>query len=182
MAASSHQGEWVQQVFAEFTTALADEQCRRNVLRAWEKSTPEEPHQYVVRGAMVFRDDATVDLKRNLAITDAKPLYDALYRNGLKAKEKQVALVTSELKQTMGICGFKPRWLPHNEMICDPLTKALKKSNMKPLVQFLKTGKLRLTCEGNEMQYRQTLKESGGKIMRLKGKGLQEDEYRDSCE
>ena len=41
MAAASHQGEWVQQVFAEFTNALADEQYRRNVLRAWESSTPE---------------------------------------------------------------------------------------------------------------------------------------------
>ena len=66
------------------------------------------------------------------------------------------------------------------EMICYPSTKALKKSSMKPLMKFLKTGKLRLTCEGDEMQYRQQLKESGGKILRSKGKGLQdelEEEY-----
>ena len=92
------------------------------------------------------------------------------------AQEKQVALVTSELKQTMEICGFKPRWLPHNEMVCDPMTKELRKSNMKPLVQFLKTGKIRLTCEGDEMLYRQQLKEAGGKILRLKGRGLEDEE------
>ena len=122
----------------------------------------------------MFRDNASPELKTNLAITDAKSLYDALYRNGLKAKEKQVALVTSELKQTMEICGFKPRWLPHNEMICDPMIKELKKSNLRPLIQFLKTGKARLTCEGDELNYRKEVRESGGKVLRLKGKGMQD--------
>ena len=74
----------------------------------------------------------------------------------------------------MEICGFKPRWLPHNEMVVDPMTKELKKGNLKPLTQFLKTGKLRLTCEGDEIAYRKELKEAGGKILRLKGKGSQD--------
>ena len=68
--------------------------------------------------------DVTDDkLKQNIVVTDAKALYDALDRQCLEAKEKQVALVTAEIKQVMAIAGLTPRWIPHNVMVVDGLTK-----------------------------------------------------------
>ena len=51
----------------------------------------------------------------------------------------------------------------------DGVTKELKKGNLKPLIRYMKTGKLRLTCVGDELEYRKVLKEEGH-LKRLKGK------------
>jgi hypothetical protein len=123
-----------------------------------------------------MRDNVDDKLQKNIAITDAKALYDALDRDCLKAKEQQVALVTAEIKQVMAVAGIVPRWMPHNEMAVDGLTKELKKSNLRPLLKFLKTGKLKLTAESEEMSARKTIKEEGGRITRDKGQREWSDE------
>ena len=76
----------------------------------------------------------------------------------------------------MAVAGIKPRWMPHNEMAVDGLTKELKKSNLKPLLKYMKTGRLRLTAEQDEMSARKTLKDEGGRIQRLKGQNKAEEE------
>ena len=119
----------------------------------------------------MFRGSLSPDLKNNLCITDAKSLYDALDRQCLKSKEKQVALVTAEIKQVMNAAGIVPRWIPHNENAVDGLTKDIKKANLKPLLKLLKTGRLRLTAEETEVQERQEKKASGERLQRLKGRG-----------
>ena len=87
----------------------------------------------------------------------------------MRAKGKQVALVTAETKQVMAVAGLVPRWIPHNVMVVDGLTKELKKSNPKPLLQLMKIEKLRLTAEEDEVDARRQLREDGGRVQRFKG-------------
>ena len=108
-------------------------------------------------------------MSQNIAVTDAKALYDAPDCQRLRAKEKQVALVTAEIKQVMAVAGLVPRWIPHNVMVVDGLTKELKKSNLKPLLQMMKTGKLRLTAQAEEVEARTKLRSEGGRAQRHKG-------------
>ena len=54
-------------------------------------------------------------------------------------------------------------------MVVDGLTKELEKSNLRPLLQLMKTGKLRLTAEDDEVDARRQLREDGGKVQRSKG-------------
>jgi hypothetical protein len=177
MAAACHQCEWVQQAFCEMTNACYDYYARQATLQDWESSCAKKPFKLVIRGALVAREDVDQRLMSNIAITDAKALYDALDRDCLKAKEKQVALVTAEIKQVMSVVGLVPRWMPHNEMAVDGLTKGLKKSNIKPLLRYMQTGQLRLTAESDEMEARRETRAAGGKIGRDKGgrRGFQED-------
>ena len=151
------------------TNACYDTYARQSTLREWESSSVDHPLRLTIRGALVAREDVDPKLISNIAITDAKALYDALERDCLKAKEKQVALVTAEIKQVMAVVGLVPRWMPHNEMAVDGLTKDLKKSNIKPLLRFMKTGQLRLTAETDEMNNRKETKAAGGKVGRDKG-------------
>ena len=50
-------------------------------------------------GVMVFKNSASEELKRNLAITDAKSLYDSLRREA-GGKEPRVAIAVGEIKQS----------------------------------------------------------------------------------
>jgi len=176
LAAACHQAEWTQQALCEMTNARHESFTRNRDLRLWEGSDSGKPFPFRVRGVFVMRDNVDDKLRKNIAITDAKALYDALDRDCLKAKEKQVALVTAEIKQVMAVAGIVPRWMPHNEMAVDGLTKELKKSNLRPLLKFLKTGKLKLTAESEEMSARKTIKEEGGRITRDKGQREWSDE------
>ena len=170
MAAACHQAEWTQQAFCELTNALYDPMVRRRTLHEWERSSPRASFDLNVRGALIVRNDIDGKLKKNMCITDARALYDALERDSLKSKEKQVALVTAEIKQVMAVTGLIPRWMPHNNMAVDGLTKEMKKANLKPLMSLMKTGRLRLTAEEQETEHRKELKEQGIIITRDKGK------------
>ena len=86
LAAACHQAEWTQHVLCEMTNAKYDSFARNRNLRAWESSTAEEPFQMKVRGVFVMKNSADEKLMKNIAITDAKALYDALDRDCLKAK------------------------------------------------------------------------------------------------
>ena len=85
-----------------------------------------------------------------------------------ESEGKQVALVTAEIKQVMAVAGLVPRWIPHNVMVVDGLTKELKKSNLKPLLQLMKSGKLKLTAEEDEVDARRQLREDGGRVQKTK--------------
>ena len=171
LCAGAHFAEWVQQLFCKITNGFYDVYQRKVSLDNWEKGRELENLPLCVRGALIARETVTEDLRRNLCITDAKSLYDALSRNTLKGKEKQVALVTAEIKQVMAVTGLIPRWLPHNEMICDGLTKDLKGGNLKPLRKFMQQGTLRLSCELDEVAYRTKERQEGRRVPRVKGHG-----------
>ena len=118
---------------------------------------------------MLFRNDAAKDLPSNLAITDAKSLYDALRREA-RGKEPRVAIAVGEIKQSLIVTGCTARWCPHNEMICDPLTERMHKTNLRPLLKLMHTGVYRLGSELEEMDYRDKEKAEGRTLQRLEGK------------
>ena len=118
----------------------------------------------------MVKDNIDSKLRQNIVVTDAKALYDALERQCLRAKEQQVALVTAEIRQVMAVAGLIPRWIPHNVMVVDGLTKELKKSNLSPLLRLMKTGRVRLTAEAEEVESRARLRDEGLQVQRHKGK------------
>ena len=85
---------------------------RNQCLREWESSTSSAPFPTTVRGALVVKDNIDSKLRQNIVVTDAKALYDALERQCLRAKEKQVALVTAEIRQVMAVAGLIPDGSP----------------------------------------------------------------------
>ena len=75
---------------------------------------------------MIVKGKVNHKLKKNICISDARVVYDALDRESFKSKETQVALVTAEIKQVMAVAGLLPRWMAHNEVAVDGLTKGMK--------------------------------------------------------
>ena len=63
--------------------------ARQQAVRAWEHSSEQEPHPWVVRGALVIRSNVDLKLRQNIVVTDAKALYDALDRDCLKAQQNR---------------------------------------------------------------------------------------------
>ena len=113
-----------------------------------------------LRGALIVRADFNNKLKTGLCITDAKSLYDSLEREA-KGKEARVALAVATTKQSMIVTGMRPRWIPHNDNIVDGLTKTFAKANLRPLMKFMKTGKMLVRSETTELEHRKELKASG---------------------
>ena len=60
--------------------------------------------------------------------------------------------------------------MPHNVMAVDGLTKEMKKSNLKPFLQLMRTGRFRLTAAQAEMDHQSELKEQGVRITPDQGK------------
>ena len=68
------------------------------------------------------------------------------------------------------------RWIPHNIMLADPMTKEVSKSNLLPLMDVMRSGVYRIAAEGDELAYRKELRESGATVARLKGRHKLEDQ------
>ena len=67
-----------------------------------------------------------------------------------------------------------PRWIPHNRMVADALTKLFHKANVQPILSLMRSGQYQMRSELDEVQYRERLKETGQTLTRMKGK-YQED-------
>ena len=151
------------------SNSMYDLTASEKKLVKWEAG---EKLQERLRGALILRADYDSKLKKGLTVTDAKSLYDSLDREP-KGKEARIALAVAATKQSMEITGQRARWIPHNENIVDGLTKTLQKANLLPLLQLMRTGRMKLKGEGDELAYRKQLKETGG-LVRRKGKYLKE--------
>ena len=117
----------------------------------------------------IIKDTLEQQLQQVLAITDAKSLYDLLKSDLGRGKDWAVAATCAEVKQLLTVLRAGVRWVPHNEMIVDPLTKVFGKSNLAPLLGVMDTGRYKLRSVNTEMNYRKQLKERGGKVQRLRG-------------
>eukprot|EP00971_Amphidinium_carterae_P336231 6472477-Amphidinium_carterae.1 len=128
-------------------------------------------HQGIQRdskGLVMLRQTGSEQLRRNLAITDAKSLYDAL-QGQARGKEPRIAIATAEAKQGMALLNLRLRWIPHNMMISDPLTKVLGKCNAIPLLKCMRTGAFQLSPEQEHLDNRKEEKSSLGHASRRKG-------------
>ena len=120
------------------------------------------------------RINANDGLRENLAISGAKSLYDALIGEA-RGKEPRVAVAVAEIKQGMADLSIQPRWIPHNVMIVDGMTKELSRSNLLPLLNCMRDGTYQMRSEKDEKTYREDLKAAGKTLARLKGKSRSEE-------
>ena len=138
-------------------------------VKAWDLTTPQAKMSSDSDGVILAPESWSALLKENLAVTDAKSLYDSL-RKTARGKESRVALAVAEIRQSLAACSATPRWVPHNVQICDPLTKTFSKANVQPILGLLKTGTYHMASEVDEETYRKNLKMSGQMVQRLRGK------------
>ena len=170
MAAALRCAEWTQKLFAEATNSLFPLLAESRLADEWNCSSPERPFQcFTLRGVCIVKDTLEKQLQQVLAVTDAKSLYDLLKSDLGRGKDWAVAATCAEVKQFLKVLQADVRWVPHNEMIVDPLTKVFGKSNLAPLLGVMDSGRYKLKSVNTEMNYRKQLKESGAKVQRLKG-------------
>ena len=164
-------GEGVVQLYGEMSNARYDRKVFKGRLHAWSKTDPEHTDcGFEMNGHVLMKDTTSDELLQAMMIADAKSLYDSIKRTA-KGKEPRVALAVGEIKESMAVIGAIPRWIPHNKMLADSLTKVLSKSNATPLLQALKSGKYKIVAEDDELRQRAYEKEQQGRASRLKGFG-----------
>jgi hypothetical protein len=159
--------EWIQQAYAEMSNALFHPTWIKFRTSEWDLSTPTNKPRLKIQGVLLFRDNADPELKKNLAISDAKSLYDSLKKEA-RGKEPKIAIAVGAIKQSFAATGTKERWAPHNVMLADGLTKKVAKANIQPLLKAMTTGKYKITSEVDEMTHRQELKDKGQTLQRQK--------------
>ena len=180
MAASMRCGEWVSRLLAEMTNMYFQLSLNYDQAASWDSSTTERPHAPLrLSGVLVVKDSAEEILKKVLVVTDAKSLYDLLQRDLSRGKDHGVAATCAEIKQVLAAIKGQVRWMPHNEMIVDPLTKILGKSNMTPLLKVMSTGSWKIGSEVSEMQYRKDVRDQGLNVQRKKGVSFDANFYVD---
>ena len=69
----------------------------------------------------------------------------------------------------MAVLAAMVRWIPHNRMLADGLTKVLSTANLMPLLKAMHHGEYRIVSEVDEETRRNQLKEKGETLTRLKG-------------
>ena len=93
--------------------------------------------------------------QQQCSVTDAKSLYDCLLRENPNGKQDrksalELAIVLRDLQETRSMV----RWVPHQKMVVDPLTKLDPGKGNDALNHFLKTGKLCLVDVDEELHHR----------------------------
>ena len=109
-------------------------------------------------------------LKRALSIVDAKSLYDHLNRESAGGKiDRRCALEVALIRESMEILGVNIRWVPHNYMVVDGLTKKL--GNLEQLLNTMRLGTFRIQSEAVQLQERAAIRASGATVPRHRRTG-----------
>ena len=112
------------------------------------------------------------ELCRMLSIVDAKSLYDHLSRESAAGSiDRRCALEIALIRESMDLLGARIRWVSHNWMVIDGLTKKL--GNLERLLQVMRSGTLRIQEERVQMQERAEIRNAGGTIPRHRRTGRQ---------
>ena len=116
-------------------------------LRSWRNSL--SPHM------LVMKKDISSDRQPQCTVTDAKSLYDCLLKEHPQGKQDrrsalELAIIVKDLQETRSTV----RWVPHQKMVADSMTKPDPLKANGALEQTLKTGILSLVDVGEELAYR----------------------------
>ncbi len=117
-------------------------------LKEWRNSL--SPHMVVMRGNI-----DQLHRQPQCSVTDAKSLYDCLLRGNPSGKQDrksalELAIILKDLQETQSMI----RWVPHQKMLVDCMTKeSIEKSN-GAMTQFLKSGWLSLVDVQQELHNR----------------------------
>lgn len=88
-------------------------------------------------------------LRRGLCVVDAKSLYDHLVKETIgTTADKRTAIEMQVIRQSMEETGSIVKWVPHEKMTMDCLTK--KHGNRAPLTEFLSNGILDFRQDGQQ--------------------------------
>ena len=110
---------------------------------------------------------------RHLAVVDAKSLYDHLSKETCgHTADRRTAIEMQIIRQTLFELGASIRWIDHNRMLVDALTKT--NGNVEPLLKVLGSGKWQIVAEEQEIEHRKMLKNQGA-LTRQKGSGTKEN-------
>ena len=117
-------------------------------LANWRNSL--SPHMLVMRG-----ECSLGGRQQQCSVTDAKSLFDCLLREHPTGKQDrksalELAIVLKDLQETKSMI----RWVPHQKMVVDCLTKEDPLRANDALHHFLKTGVLSLVDVDNELAAR----------------------------
>ena len=98
-------------------------------------------------------------LRDSLSVIDAKSLYDNLMREGNQPQDKFTALDVAIAREKIDGLGVQLRWVEHQSMIVDSLTKV--NANKDALFQLLSSGTFRLEAEEDLLEDRLTRRQEG---------------------
>ena len=116
------------------------------------------------------------DRQEQCCITDAKSLYDALYKQCPSSRQDrrnalELAVVVDVMKKT----GAQIRWTPHQRMPVDMLTNADILGTNGALLHLLRSASLRIDKEDEELFRRQREKSARLRSRRASDKLLEEE-------
>ena len=117
-------------------------------LENWRNSL--SPHMLIMRGSCTLRNS-----QPQCAVTDAKSLYDCIMKEHPSGKQDrksamELAIIVKDLKDT----GSMVRWVPHQKMLVDTMTKEDPSRTNGALEHFLKTGRISFVDERLELEQR----------------------------
>ena len=135
--------DWLQVMYRDATAhdvALSNWRCSLS------------PHMLVMKG-----DCELGGRQQQCSVTDAKSLYDCLLRENPSGKQDrksalELAIVLRDLQETKSMV----RWVPHQKMLVDGLTKEDPLKASDALHQFLKSGVLSLVDVTSELECRKS--------------------------
>ena len=105
----------------------------------------------------------------NLAAVDAKSLYDHLAKETCgHTADRRTALEMQIIRQTEAEVGASIRWIDHNRMIVDCMTKV--GGNLEPMMKMLTRGEWSIVAEDEEIEARR-LQKALGSLTRNKRSG-----------
>lgn len=106
-------------------------------LREWEKAARARRLTAIAREDI----DETLRQGQGLCLIDAKSLYDHLVKPTVGSTEdRRTAIEMQLIRQSMQETGTAVKWISHELMIADCLTKRF--GNKEPLYKFLQSGVL----------------------------------------
>ena len=108
------------------------------------------PHMLVMKG-----ECRSPERQPQCSVTDAKSLYDCILKEHPQGRQDrrsalELAIIVRDLQDTRSMV----RWVPHQKMLADALTKADPMTANGALDQFLRTGRLSLVDVQSELQHR----------------------------
>ncbi|CAE7837485.1 unnamed protein product, partial [Symbiodinium necroappetens] len=114
-------------------------------LKQWRNSL--SPHMLIMRGSVELQKQP------QCSVTDAKSLYDCIMKEHPQGKQDrksalELAIIVKDLRDSSSMV----RWVPHQKMLVDALTKADPMKANGAMDQFLKTGTLSLVDVSEELR------------------------------
>ena len=105
------------------------------------------------------KSDADKTLRESLSVSDAKSLYDNLMKDGNQPQDKFTALDVAIARERIDGMGVQVRWVEHQSMIVDALTKL--GANPATLFDVIEKSTFRLVAEGDRLEERLRRRETG---------------------